>query len=655
MFFLCSLRRLRRTAQAGTMVALMGWPIHPALARQAPPVTLAETPRSFVLSNGILTVQIDKYSGNIASWKYKGLELMSRGQGYWSQVGSTRHFGAKRMALVRVSPAASRGAEVEVAVRALYDPQNPSDQLPADVEWRYTLFRGDSWLYASALWHHPASYPFFSVGEARMCLKLNPAVFDFLVVDARRQQQMATGYDWDHGIQLNLKEARRLTTGVRAGEVEHKYDYAAVLYQTPAYGWASTHDSVGFWMINPSFEYLSGGPTRPELTGHVDTVLLNMWLSSHYGGSWLAIDKGEAWTKFVGPFVLYVNSGSTPQAMWRDALHRAALEKAKWPYRWVDDPNYPSASQRGAADGQIVVRDPYHPHLQVQNMWVGLTAPDYPAHQPSGFPPMVDWQRDAAHYQFWVQASPNGSFHIPNVRPGRYTLHAFATGVLGEFEKTDISIGAGETLHLGRWVWVPKYYGQPLWEIGVPDRTAQEFHHGDHYWQWGLYYLYPKEFPHGVQYVIGKSDWHRDWNYCQPPIIYGDPEWGTVWHVGNSVWSIIFTLPKALEGKAYLRLAFCGSRQGTHITVLVNGKVVGDTGPLPNSGVMHRDGIQGYWCERDVAFDASLLHAGQNVIQLKLEARDWPQGVLYDYLRLEVATNRVASAKARPLSASHIR
>ena len=51
---------------------------------------------------------------------------------------------------------------------------------------------------------------------------------------------MATPDDWVKGTQLNLWEARRLNTGVRKGEVEHKYDYAATYSQTPAWGWSST-------------------------------------------------------------------------------------------------------------------------------------------------------------------------------------------------------------------------------------------------------------------------------------------------------------------------------------------------------------------------------------------------------------------------------
>jgi len=107
----------------------------------------------------------------------------------------------------------------------------------------------------------------------------------------------------------------------------------------------------------------------------------------------------------------------------------------------------------------------------------------------------VDWQRDAKYYEFWVRGDDQGRFSIPNVRPGVYTLHAIADGVLGEYAKTDITVEAGKPLDLGSIEWKPVRYGKQLWDIGIADRTAAEFLHGDHYWQWGLYNEYPRTFP----------------------------------------------------------------------------------------------------------------------------------------------------------------
>jgi rhamnogalacturonan endolyase len=264
----------------------------------------------------------------------------------------------------------------------------------------------------------------------------------------------------------------------------------------------------------------------------------------------------------------------------------------------------------------------------------------------------VDWQRDAKFYQFWARADAKGRFTIPNVRPGAYTLHTIADGILGEFTLTNLTVAAGEKKSLGVLTWTPVRYGRTIWEIGVPDRTAREFRHGDHYWQWGLYFDYPKEFPNDVNFVIGKSDWRRDWNYVQPPRIEtrdvpatseddeqkessAPPRSGSR-NVRSSTWSVSFTMPEAPRGKTTLRLAFCGTHVGCDVEAFVNGKSIGETGTLPSTSAMQRDGIRAYWIEKDLSFDADLLTRGTNSVKLLSHANSWSQGVMYDCVRLEL-------------------
>ena len=133
------------------------------------------------------------------------------------------------------------------------------------------------------------------------------------------------------GTQLNLWEARRLNTGIRKGEVEHKYDYNVLFSQTPAWGWSSTKRNVGLFIVNPSIEYLNGPPVMVDYVGHIDVkpslpadpTLLFIWHSPHYGGRPIQIKANEPWRKIVGPFLLYCNAGGTADAMWKDSLARA--------------------------------------------------------------------------------------------------------------------------------------------------------------------------------------------------------------------------------------------------------------------------------------------------------------------------------------------
>ncbi len=612
-------------------------------ARAAEPnaVVITQDAASVTLSNGIVSAIIDKTNANLRSLQYRGVDMLSRGGAYWNCYGETPgQAKTEKKPLpfefqITQDPAKNGGAIAEVAVRFPYHGQPGA--VPMNLEIRYALHHGDSGLFGWTIIHHDPGNPGFNIEAGTFCLKLNPKVFDYLSVDSRRQREMISGEDWVNGQQLNLWEARRMTTGIHQGEVEHKYDYSAMFSQTPAWGWSSSSQHVGLWIVNPSIEYIIGAPIKVELTGHIDLkpsppadpTLLFAWHSNHYGGEDININGSDDWTKIVGPFCIYCNHSETNEAMWKDALGRAAQEQKAWPYAWADAPGYEHAEQRGSASGQLVVRDPQEPNASAAGAWVGLAQPPYEATLDRGRKALIDWQIDGKHYQYWTRADASGRFKVPNARPGVYTLYAFADGVLGDFSRADVHIEQGKDIDLGELAWIPVRCGSQLWDIGIPNRSAEEFRHGDHYWQWGLYNLYPQEFPNDVDFTVGKSDYRRDWNYVQPPRPDGKGGWK------NTTWRIRFNLDKALKGTATLRLAICGARGGP-VDAAVNGKSIGSTGDLPNMGVMHRDGIRSIEVERDLKFDASLLKAGENVVELTKQVRTWTDGVLYDYVRLEV-------------------
>ena len=604
-------------------------------------MVITNSGNTVTLENGVVSVKIAKANADILSLRYKSLDLVSSGKAYWNVFGSTpgqaktEKLGVPSILTITQDPTRNDGEMGEIEL--LFPYKSGTDAEPLDIAIRYTLRRGESSVYAWTILNHAPDYPPFDIELANLTLKLNPQIFDHLTIDSRRDRQMITGSDWISGQPLNLKEARRMTTGIRAGQVEHKYDYSAMFSKTPAYGWSSTTKNVGIWIVNPSLEYINGAPTKIELTGHIDgkealpadPTLLFDWHGSHYGGMPICIYAGEQWNKVVGPFLIYCNSGPTPDAMWQNALARAATEERAWPYDWAKAPGYAHVPERGAVSGRLVVTDPQRPGTGAGNAWVGLAAAPYAAVDEDRKPFTVGWETDGKHYEYWTRADPTGAFTIRNARPGAYVLYAFNDGILGEFSRADVAIAAGKTLDLGTLFWTPVRYGRQVWEIGIPNRSAEEFRHGDHYWEWGLYNLYPQEFPNDVNFVIGNSDWSRDWNYAQPPRVDNKG----IWH--GTTWRITFDLANVTPGKATLRLALCGTRD-TQIDAAVNGHPIGTTGLLPSSGVMHRDGIRGTEIECDLPFDTSLLVAGKNVMELTTHARHWYDGVLYDYLRLEI-------------------
>jgi rhamnogalacturonan endolyase len=613
-------------------------PLHAADA----PVTLTKTPAGFTLANGILTVQIDAQSAAVLSITYKDIAMLGVGDrenGYWSLPGTQMHFGAHPTVTVLEDPATNNGDRATISCSFAYD--GAPGTVPANVDIHYSLARGGSALYLEAVWEHKPEFPQLTFPVGRFAAKLNDDVFDWMTVDSRRNMEMITADDWNHGTVMNMKEARLMNSGILKGQVEHKYDYSAVQFDTPAYGWSSTKQHVGLWVVTANPDYMSGGPTKLELVTHRDATftnsltapapptLLYVWKGPHYGSTDLVVPKGEEWTKTIGPFLLSCNSGADHDAMWHDALDEAAKESKQWPYKWAAAPGYPSASERGSLTGQIVLKDPLAPPTEkMQHLLVGLTHSDYTL--PNG--QIVDWQHDGKYYQYWTRGDANGHFTIANIRPGTYTLHAFADGILGEYAKADVTVEAGKPLKIGALAWTPVRYGRQLWTIGYPDRTSGEFRNGDHYWRWGIYNEYPQQFPHDVDYVIGKSDFHKDWNMMQVPHATNNSGKS---NGSATTWSIDFDLPKAEQGKATLRLAFAGTETRS-LTIAVNGKTVDVLTGLPNTSVIHRDSDRGFWEEKAVPFDASLLQKGKNTIQLTVPAGSVMNGVQYDYLRLEV-------------------
>src|SRR5438874_3578152 len=279
---------MRPFAQIAVAIALV---TGPAAHSAESPVTVVEDATSYTLANGHVRAVVSKRSGDLVSLKYQELELLGNASGhpygYWSHAATAPRIVTR----ITIDPHTNSGERGEVSVKGIAGGRplgsGPGGSTAADIEIRYTLGRNDSGVYTYSIFSHKPEYPDTSVGEARFAVKLNGKIFDYMTIDKKRRKVMPAPEDWDQGTPLNMKEVRRLNTGLYAGQVEHKYDYSAIQFEIPAYGWSSTTRGVGVWFINPSIEYLSGGATKVELTGHLDDnpgaapTLLNYWRGSH--------------------------------------------------------------------------------------------------------------------------------------------------------------------------------------------------------------------------------------------------------------------------------------------------------------------------------------------------------------------------------------
>jgi rhamnogalacturonan endolyase len=226
------------------------------------------------------------------------------------------------------------------------------------------------------------------------------------------------------------------------------------------------------------------------------------------------------------------------------------------------------------------------------------------------------------------------------VPTGTYTLRAIADGVLGEFALADIVVKAGQPLDLGSLAWKPMRRGKPLWEVGVPNRTASEFAGADQFWLPEMPLKYATLFPNDVNFVVGKSDPRRDWFFQhvphnEDPAAKSRPYFGITTPGRATPYAITFDLADGPRGKATLRVAICGGGARS-LGVAVNGQNVGKIERLLGDLAITRHSIRGLWYEREVVFDAALLKPGANVLTLTVPAGPVNNGVIYDYLRLEL-------------------
>lgn len=627
--------------------------LYAGTGRAQSPVSLTDTGPAVVLSNGIVAVTIQKNSAEINNFLYNGTNILAGGfQGgkfYWSWNMPNYQNPSGCVYTLLTDPATNGGTLAEVK---LHMPWSGSAATAAmDVDVYYALRPGTAGVYAAAKLSHPAAYPIKPGGEWRMAAYVG-ATFDWLSVDALRNQLIPTGAATTVPVPGAPAEVLRVTSGPLTNHYECKYDYSADFGEIDTWGWSSTAARIGVWMTAPSKEYYPGGPLKRELTGHVAPVLLNMLGGTHYGmGAEGDVAAGETWEKLYGPFLIYCNTvpsatPNAPLALWQDAKTRALTEQAQWPYAWFSAPGYVPAAGRGTVTGRLMIQDAQAPAAPAANAWVGVAIP------PVGTTDVTDFQRWSKNYQFWVKTDAAGNFSIPNVLPGSHRLFAFGAGATGQLTRaTPVPVAAGATAALGNVVWTPARVAPTVWEIGVPDRSAQEFRHGTDYWvggtypnpNWAKFMDYATEFPQDVRYIVGQSNWATDWNFVQPYNLVttsqtAAPEWkvdfnlGTAPTAGSSA-SVYVAAAASFAAPLFVKI------NGTNITTPATGVFFAD----PADATI-RKGIHGAFAELRFTFPASLLTAGAN--EISFTQRRAGGDIQYDYLRLEASGTSAVLATA---------
>lgn len=595
---------------------------------QNPSSMLTEYPSYIILKNGIIEAKIDKNTSNLVSMKINGVETLyvttstSRTGGYYD---FTTSYGFETIFGATFSVKEETADYIDVSFSRPYSPGN--NVTPCDADIHYVLKKADKGLYTYSILKHKATYPNFDLGSWRQVLWINSSVTNKICVNELKTWEMPQPGDaWSP---TSIAEIIKIESGVRAGKYDGKYQFSEPLYSLKAYGHSSDTNNLGIWAVTGNHEYFSGGPTSHDLNSAsgIIHILMN---GVHYNSTGFQVPLGEEWSKIYGPYLIYANQNATATANWDEAKARAAVDKTEWPFSWLTNtPDYPLAAGRGNIIGNFNITDPSKTNVNGNEAWIGVTqlSPDAGG----------NWQFEEKNYQYWVQTDASGNFDIKNVRPGTYTLFAYKNGTTGEYRQETVVVTAAATTNLGNINWtIPRTNGNLVFEIGVPNRTAEEYKFGDFdYCEGFVENKFAATFTNPIEYNVEDKNWPTALSYVHSAYFNTD---GTrsVWD-----WNVNFNLTGTIPttGNAKLTIAYASSDHAQNWIFINGSRVTPSSGYYPPNGGGNAFLRQSNHAKYGLAtFDIpySKLKSGKNTLKLQMPSTSsGGNHVMYDYISLE--------------------
>lgn len=549
--------------------------------------------RAATLDNGLVRIVIAS-DGRVTSCNYDGQQIIPSGCRFYFSCNQPDYAELEADAAQIVTNTADM-AEV------VYTQTSPT----GGIRWSqgYILRRGVSGFYTYLVAEGIGDN---MLGEARMVYRLKDDLFNYGYVSSEMQGAMPSAAEMKRSEDRLVQDA---TFKLDDGTIYTKYNWANYVCDDHFHGLISDDNGIGAWSIPVSTEYINGGPMRQDLTVHAtdqSPLILQMLHGNHFGPKAQKYAIGTK--KIYGPFFFYLNKG-TREDMIADAASQAAWQEAQWPFSWFHNDLYPV--ERSTVTGCIVQTGYADVPLQVV-----LAQPGEVYDQGDG-------------YIFSAVTTTDGKFTISNVRPGAYTLTAYALGGgnAGQLTKDNIIVSEPET-DLGTIRWEGQPYGSELWRIGESNRLSDGYKLSDANRSYSLF----QESPANLTFTTGSSNEATDW-YCAQTKV------GT--------WNIKFDVDDP-NHPFRLTAAAAGAANVTRMNVYVNGtEMANNTWTYQSDGSVYRSAVlSGRYQQHTLDLPAGTLKTGENTIALELTEHNYATsgiaGVMWDCIKLEVDERREA-------------
>jgi len=550
-------------------------------------VNLIEKDNSFMLDNDKINIEISK-NGDVTSLYKDGINMVKNLKGVSRDPNHNRSFyldyhtgvsgGATNFTPSRYKIVEQSGDKVHLAFYG-------TNQDHVYLEYHYILKSNVSGIYSYVIGENRSGKE-MRIAELRTVYRFDRDIMPLLFNGSR------TSHPESYATLEAQPFIQDETWQLANGEVYTKYDLSN--YMRDSQLWGVLGDNVGAWVVPASHDYFSGDDLNQELMVHQDAIALNYLTGAHMGTPDMFAPAN--WKKMYGPWLVYINSGKTPEELLDNAKLQVDTEVKQWPYKWVKESLY--NHNRGKLTGKVGTALPVKVVLSSD-----LNS---------------EFSQQTLGYFYSSETNNNGEYQLSNINPGKYQLsvYALAGTQIGTLHTETIEIKRGEN-HLD--LKLPQVNLKPIWKIGEANRLSNEFKFSAQQRN----YRWHKEVPANLNFIVGESNQKQDWYYAQTK---------------PGVWTIKFELDKDEINDSVLNIALAAASNSgmsnttkPQLKVTVNNSHITTISDLKNDKAIYRSALNsGRYHAYSFDIKKAILNKGTNSVQLELKGGAF----MYDTINL---------------------